>query len=397
MERHVSPLNGQLNAPSDLIVCDLTLREGEQTPGVTFTFEEKEALLRLLDSIGIGQVQIAHPKFSDKLLEFCARVCAMGLGCKTEIMSHGGWDRCVEAIDALAQCRPDIIHSYFPTTPYVISDWSDASPAWIKRRIVTVVEHIKKYDALANVSLLDATRADPDLIVDLAVTAAKAGADRVRIPDTVGVAGPEAVYELARRVVDAVSPYGVIVGVHTHNDFGLALANTLAGIKAGAKLIDASVNGLGDRAGNVAIAELAVALEALYGVSSGLDISRMVELSRFGEKIAGVNVADNKPLVGRHVFSDQSELHFLAQAKQRFAFQGVIPETFGASRSFLFGKLTSADIISLTAERAGRRIEPGQYTAIQRELYRTAETSKAHPIFEDEFWRIVERVQAENE
>ena len=389
MERHVSPLNTDLGNPKGLIFCDLTLREGEQTPGVTFTLEEKLELIRRLDEFGVDQIQIGHPKFDERILELCAKICAVPTKCKKEIMSHGGWDQCIPAIDRLMECKPDVVHSYFPITPYVLDNWNAGSADWVRDRIRRITEHIKKYDKIASISFLDSTRADPDLLVSFAKTACEAGADRIRIPDTVGVATPEAMYEMVSRVVEAVEPYHTIVGIHTHNDFGLALANTMAGIRAGARMIDASVNGLGDRAGNVCITELAVALEALYGVETGLRIDQTMELAKYGEKISGIKLPPNEPLVGENVFSDQSELHFLAQAQRKFAFQGVLPEEFGAHRSFLYGKLTSDRVIAVTAEKAGIPIDPAFYPAIRNALYEAAESRKGWAIHEADFWKIV--------
>lgn len=392
MERHVCPLNHDFGNLKNLIFCDVTLREGEQTPGVSFTFDEKIELIRRLDAFGVHQIQIAHPKFDERILEFCARVCAMPTKCKKEIMSHGGWDKCIDAIDRLVECNPDIVHSYFPVSPYILDNWNDNSPEWIRQRIQLVTSHIKHYDKIASISLLDSTRADPELVVSFAKAAAEAGADRIRIPDTVGVATPDSMYELVSKVVEAVEPYNTIVGIHTHNDFGLALANTLAGIRAGAKLADASVNGLGDRAGNVSLVELAAALEVLYGASTGLQINQTMELSKYGEKISGVKIPTNKPIIGENVFTDQTELHFLAQSHQKYALQGVDPEIFGAHRSFLYGKLTSDRIIALTAEKAGVQIDPSFYPAIRDALYEAAESCKGRTIHESDFWQIVNTV-----
>ncbi len=392
MIRHVSPLNGDLGKPQDLIVCDLTMREGEQTPGVTFTLEEKLELLRRLDDFGVHQVQISHPKFDERILELSAKICAVPTRCKKEIMSHGGWEGCIPAIDRLVECNPDIVHSYFPVTPYIVKNWNDGSPEAIRARIREVTSHIKNHGKTASISLLDSTRSDPDLLVSYAVAAAQAGADRVRIPDTVGVATPESMYELVSRVVEAVTPYGVLVGVHTHNDFGLALANTLAGIKAGAKLIDASVNGLGDRAGNVSLTQLAAALEILYGADTGFKLDQTCDLARYGQQISGVAMAANTPLTGDMVFSAQSELHFMAQDQERYAFQGVLPEVFGAEHSYLYGKLTTDSVIALTAKRAGRNIDPGCYPAIRAALYEAAESRKGYPLREKDFWQIAEPV-----
>ena len=171
-----------------------------------------------------------------------------------------------------------------------------------------------------------------------------------------------------------------------------SLQDTLAGIRAGAKLADASVNGLGDRAGNVSLVELAAALEALYGAPTGLQINQTMELSKYGEKISGVKIPTNKPIIGENVFTDQTELHFLAQSHQKYALQGIDPEIFGAHRSFLYGKLTSDRIIALTAEKAGVQIDPSFYPAIRDALYEAAESCKGRTIHESDFWQIVNTV-----
>jgi len=395
MEHHLGILNQIYNRQKPLILCDVTLREGEQTPGASFTLEEKKSLVRILDEIGIGQVQIAHPRLNKKSLEVCAEVCTMPKKLKTEIMSNGMWEHTFEAIDLAAECGPDIIHSYFFASKYQYPDWSPKTKLDMLKRIDQVVGYIKGKGKLCNISLLDSPRTDDLVYLRQQVEAAgKAGADRIRVPDTVGVCDPEGYYKLVSLVKEEAEKYGMLVGIHTHNDFGLALANTLAGLRAGADLVDCTVNGLGDRAGNVALAELVVLLEGFYDFHTGVDVKRMKEVSEFVEKISGIHIPANQPLVGEHVFSDESELHNLCMYADKHAYQGILPEEFGASRKMIFGKLTTEKILDLASERKGRAIDRKKYPKLMEKLYEYADQNKGVVITEKLLWEIEESIDS---
>lgn len=397
MERHLGAFNKPLERKKPLLICDVTLREGEQTPGVTFTLEEKKEIVRILDAIGVGQIQVAHPRFNERSLEVCHAICAMETRLQKEIMSNGMWDKVYEALDRADACNPDILHSYFMASDYQYTAWSPETTRAMLEKIPAVVEYIKKKGRLCNISLLDATRApDKAYLFTMIETACKAGADRVRIPDTVGVCDPEGYYELVSRAVEVTSKYGVLLGIHTHNDFGLALANTLAGIRAGADLVDLTVNGLGDRAGNVALAELVVLLEVFYGFNTGIDMSRMKEVSNIIETMAGVKLPVSQPLVGEHVFSDESEMHNLAMRNTPFAYQGFLPAEIGGGRQMIYGKLTTDILIDMTAEHAKRSIDRKHYKAIKDALYDFADANKGVVVTEAVFWNIVRDVEAGN-
>lgn len=378
MESHVSPFNKTLNRTKKIFFCDVTLREGEQTPGVTFTLDEKLQLAHALDEIGIHQIQIAHPKFSQQSLDVCKSVCNMERRFKTEIMSNGMWEKTFEAIDKLNDyCNPDIIHSYFLASPYQYSDWTLQSKQNMLKRMEKVIAYIKAKGKLCNISLLDGTRTDDVVFLKQQIqTAVDSGADRIRLPDTVGVCDPDGYYKIISIAVEIAEPKGVLVGIHTHNDFGLALANTLAGIRAGADLVDTTINGLGDRAGNVDFIELIILLEGFYNFHTGINISRLKEISTLAEKLAGKQVPANKPLTGEHVFSDESELHNLCMQDNPFAYQGILPASFGASRKTIFGKLTSEKVLDMICERSGRTIDRRVYPQIIDSLYEISDHQK---------------------
>lgn len=393
MEHHLGIFNQAYERRTPLILCDVTLREGEQTPGASFTLEEKEALVRLLDEIGIHQVQIAHPRLSERALEVCARVCAIPKKLKTEIMSNGMWEHTFEAIDRAAQCNPDIIHSYFFGSRYQYPAWSPQTRLDMLKRIDQVVGHIKGKGKICNISLLDTPRTDDiDYLKQQVAAAGKAGADRIRVPDTVGVCDPEGYYALVSTVKEEAEKYGMLVGIHTHNDFGLALANTLAGLRAGADLVDCTVNGLGDRAGNVALAELVILLEGFYDFHTGIDVKRLKEISLFAETISGIKLPANQPLVGEHVFSDESELHNLCMYADRHAYQGILPEEFGASRKMIFGKLTTGKVLDMAAERAKKSIDRTCYPHILEMLYDFVDQNKGVVVTEELLWKMIEHM-----
>ena len=395
MESHVSSFNKPLNRTKPLIFCDVTLREGEQTPGVTFTLEEKMSLAHLLDEVGVGQLQIAHPKLNERTLGVCRAICQMPRHFNAEIMTNGMWEGVFEVIDRAAECSPNIIHTYFPASEYQMKGWDAAGKAALLERMKKVVSHIKSKGVLCNVSFLDGTRAtDRDFFRLQIKTAIEAGANRIRVPDTVGVCDPDGYYDVVKLALEIAEPNGVLVGIHTHNDFGLALANTLSGIRAGADMVDVTVNGLGDRAGNVALAELVVLLEGFYGFNTGIEVKRMKEVSAFAEKIAGQKLPGNKPLVGENVYSDESELHNLCMNENPYAYQAILPSFFGASRRSIFGKLTTDKVLDMVCARAGKIIDRKYYPKILDELYVYSDTHKGVVIDESMLWELVERIRS---
>lgn len=366
------------------------------TPGVAFTNEEKKILVRKMDEVGIHQIQIANLGFNDNAKLLAAEICSMGLNAKTELMTSGNNSRWKEAIDYTFECNPDIIHCGLPVSSQIYAPAAtDAGREHLKKRACEAMEYIKSKGKIANISLADSMRADPEFLVELVTLAAKAGADRIRIADSVGVGSPEGVYETVSRCVEAVEPYGAIIGVHNHNDFGLALANTLAAVKAGAKLIDTCVDGLGDRCGNTSSAELAVATAALYGREiDGIQLSKLTELSQLTSKLTRLEIDGRAPLVGRYAFSNSAEDHIKGQEEYAFAFQGILPEEIGTRRLITFGKNTGPFVIGLMAKTNGVDIPEELYPAIRAELTKMAEDIKGRPLFDEDFWVAVERVKA---
>lgn len=389
MEARVSLYNGKMPHMADqLIVCDVTMRDGEQAPFVMFSLEEKKGLARKLDQMGIQQIQLAMAGTSEQFIEEAKELCALGLHAKTELMTRGFHVDWRKDIDSAIYCGSDIIHSFLPASRYVRGIHAGMSDDEIKKRSTEIIEYIrKKSDQEINISLMDATRTEETFLLELVHVIAKSGAHRIRLADSVGVATPEAFYELVSKVREAAP--NIILGVHCHNDFGLAFANVLAAIKAGATLIDVSVNGLGERCGNAALSEVVVGLSALYGFDTGIDLSLMKELSEYVEKISGVYIPENKPLVGKFAFSDTLDLHIVAQQNDDFALQGIFPEDIGNKREIVLGKYTGPAAVVAKAKNLGIHIDEKYHGVIASQLRKIATQDKQRRIGDEDFLNVV--------
>ena len=389
------PWAGTISVPNDIIWCDLTLREGEQSPGVSYTMEEKIELVKRLDEIGLNQIQLTIPGLNPELLDFCKKICAMNTDARMEIMTSAQQENWREQVDAAAACDPDIIHAGFEVSVYNRKEWNEEVKKTILLKIKEVTEYIKETGKQVNISFTDATRAEFTFLMDCIEMAAKSGANRIRIADSFGVATPESFYTVVSNAVRIASPYGCIIGAHCHNDFGLALANAISCIQAGAKLIDVCANGLGDRAGNVCLFELMTTLETLYKFPTGMKTLKIMELAKYVEKISGIRIPASKPFVGQNVFAEETAAHAIEQFERPVYGRSIVPEDIGAELSVIYGKLTDDRVIELTAEKANRKIPEKYFGEIKNQLYKEAEAQKGVHLYEEDFWRIVDAVLKE--
>lgn len=388
----------QITPKSPLIFCDMTLREGEQTPGVSFTLDERKELVRRLDEIGVQQVQL-YNCWGGKTLrrenfENCKALCAMERRqIKTEIINFYTAETDVyhDMIDLIATAKPDVIHTGFVSTQQGLNQpWTEAVTKNMCERVRMAADYIKGKGFISNISFLDVTRADEDVLHRLIGAAVEAGADRVRLADTVGLATPDDIRHICAIANEEIADKDVTLGLHTHNDFGIGAINMLEGVRYGATLLDTSVNGLGERCGNAAMAEIAIDLEALYHCPTGLDLGKMMSLSKYVERISGVPIPDFKPFVGKYAFSDSVALHIVSSSKDKFAYQGIDPEEIGSKRIVIFGKGISPEVIKITADKAGRDIPESLYPAIIKSLYNQEAAGKGVVLLEKDFWRTVD-------
>ncbi len=334
------------NLPEKILIWDETMRDGEQTPGVAFSPEEKLQIATLLDDMGVPIMDVGIPVVSKEEAR----------GVKT--IAHAGLDATILAaaravrkdVEACVECEVDEVSIFIACSDLHLKYKLNMTREQVLQAAVQETEYAKAHGLKVSFVTEDTFRADLDYVVQLYNACIEAGATRAVICDTVGVMTPVGI----RWFVDQVRPRlrPVQLSFHGHNDFGLAVANSLAAVEAGVEVPHTCVNGLGERSGNASFEELVMALEALCGYRTGIDLSRMYEVSRLVEKVSGVPVGVNKPVVGYNAFSHESGIHADGVIKHTATYEPIQPEQIGRTRQFIFGKHTgSASVLERLKSR----------------------------------------------
>ncbi|WP_340101192.1 2-isopropylmalate synthase [Salinibaculum salinum] len=350
--RRIEFFQGTLDSTSeiqDARIFDTTLRDGEQTPRTSFSYEDKREIAALLDEMGTHVIEAGFPVNSDAEFEAVRDIAAAST---TDVC---GLARVVEQdIEAALDSGVDMVHTFVSTSDVQLEDSMHATREQAKQRAIESVERVKEAGVECMFSPMDATRTDETFLLDVVEATSQAGADWINIPDTTGVATPTRFGKMVANVVDATVD-GTRVDVHTHDDFGLAGANALAGYEAGASQAQVSVNGIGERAGNAAYEEVVMSLESLYDVDTGIDTTKITELSRMVEEKSDVPVPGNKPIVGDNAFSHESGIHAAGVIENSDTFEpGVMtPEMVGAKRELVLGKHTGNHSVRQRLEEVG--------------------------------------------
>ncbi|MFC6988747.1 LeuA family protein [Haloplanus sp. GCM10025708] len=328
-------------------IFDTTLRDGEQSPRTSFSYDEKRDIAQLLDDMGTHVIEAGFPVNSDAEFEAVRDIAEATSG------TTCGLARVVDKdIEAALDSGVELVHVFVSTSDVQLQDSMHASREEAVERAVESVERVKEAGVECMFSPMDATRTDDDFLVEVVEAVSEAGTDWINIPDTCGVATPTRFMDLVRMVRENTDAQ---VDVHAHDDFGLATANAMAGYEAGATQAQVSVNGIGERAGNAAYEEVVMAAESLYDVDTGIDTTRITELSRMVEEYSEMPVPANKPVVGRNAFSHESGIHAAGVIENTDTFEpGVMtPEMVGATREFVLGKHTGTHSVRKRLEDSG--------------------------------------------
>jgi homocitrate synthase NifV len=334
----------------DIQINDTTLRDGEQAAGVAFNLEEKIAIAVLLDSIGVQELEVGIPAMGK--LEIHAIAAINNLGLKAELL---GWNRAVTSdIDASLSCGLKRVHISVPVSEIQIAAKFHGQWQVMLERLKETIEYALDRGLYVSVGGEDSSRADDRFLLNVALLAQKWGASRFRFCDTVGILDPFSTYQKVRNLVLALS---IPIEMHTHNDLGLATANALAGIKAGAKSLNTTVNGLGERAGNAALEEVVMATKKIYGIQLGIDTPRLLELSRMVASASRNPVPPWKAIVGENTFVHESGIHAAGVMKNPVTYEPFAPEEVGWERRLVAGKHSGRNLLQQMLATSGINLD----------------------------------------
>jgi len=324
-----------MNRDDYIKIFDTTLRDGEQTPGVSLTPEEKLEIARQLDKLGVDTIEAGFPIASKGEMEAIKLIVKEGLN--TEIC---GLARSSKGdIDAALSCGVGCIHVFIATSDIHLNYKLKLTREQALQRAIEGVEYAKSHGVQVEFSAEDATRSDLDYLKQVYKAVEEAGADRIDIPDTVGIMMPAKMYQLVSEIKKTVR---LPISLHCHNDFGMAVANTLLGIEAGAVRAHVTVNGLGERAGNAALEEVVMALHSLYGKKTRINTRLIYETSKLVSELTGIIVQPNKAIVGDNAFGHESGIHTHGVLSMPLTYEPIEPEIVGRKRWIQAGKHAGA-------------------------------------------------------
>jgi isopropylmalate/homocitrate/citramalate synthase len=327
-------------------ILDSTLREGEQHPGVSFSNKQRIQIAWMLDSFGVDQIEIS-PIVSPDHQEATKIIMKQGL--KADIVAHV---RAIKSdVDRALDCDTNWVATYMGISDIHLSAKLRISRQEAKQRALEVVDYIKSHGLKSRFTMEDASRTDPEFLMEMCKEMNQRGIERISIPDTVGIMRPRGMYNLVKMVYDNIDNSKTSLDVHCHNDVGLALSNALSGCDGGADQIHTSIDGLGERTGIPTLAETAVALNLIYKSSNSFRLHLLKDLSRTISDYTRIPIHESKPLVGDSAYKHKAGTHLAAILRNPSAYEIIEPKQVGNRRKIVFGELSgkngSAYLLSL--------------------------------------------------
>ena len=328
----------QLNEPQlvtkNIRILDSTLREGEQHPGVAFTIKQRIQIAWMLDSFGVDQIEIS-PVVSHDHFEATKTIIKQDL--RADILAHV---RAIKSdVDVAIDTGATWIATYMGISDIHLSAKLRISREEAKIRALEVADYIKSHGLKSRFTMEDASRTDPNFLIEMCKEMNSRGIERISIPDTVGIMRPHGMYNLVRMVCENIDLSRSSIDVHCHNDVGLALANALAGCEAGADQIHTTIDGLGERTGIPSLAETAVALTLIYKVPNNFRLHLLRDLSRTISEYTEIPTPESKPIVGDSAYKHKAGTHLAAILRNPAAYEILEPKIVGNRRKIVFGEL----------------------------------------------------------
>jgi len=341
------------------LIIDSTLRDGLQTPGVELALSDRLKIAEAIAMAGVNEIEAGIPAASELDSKAVTAICSMGLPCRIS-----AWCRATrEDIDAAAKAKAQAVHISLPASDILLDAFSKTRN-WALEAVEELLPYARNSSGYLSIGFQDAARADYQFLLRISKAAQSAGAQRLRFADSCGIWNPFNAFDLFRRLSEELPE--MPLGIHSHNDLGMATANALGAILGGASIADTTVNGLGERTGNPPLAELAMALD-LQGVRTTIKTDRLLPLSKLVAKLAKRAIPADKPVVGAASFLHHSGLHVRALLKNPMAYQPYLPSKIGRHEAFgvFIGPQSGRASVSYALDKLGM---PSSQDSIEKAL-----------------------------
>jgi len=369
----------------DIEVCDVTLRDGEQMPGVVFRSDEKIEIAIKLNEVGVEIIEAGFPVVSEAEMRAVRDVSNLGLDSKISVLSRS----VPKDVDAALACDVDMVSVFIATSDLHLKYKLRMTCEEAIKTAFETVEYAKDHGLIVRFSAEAATRTDFNLLKRLYKKAEEYRADYVSIADTVGIMNPRTTFFLVSEIKKVVA---IPICMHCHDDLGLALANTLAAAEAGAKQLHTTVNGIGERSGNTPLEELMVALRIHYAVER-YDTTKLTDLSKLVQSCSGVLMPKNKAVVGENAFAHESGIHVAAVLEEPRTYELYSPEMVGSARRIIIGKHTGARALKYITKKMGYDLKRDEICLLAERVKRCSEFKR--PISCDELRKLIHDLDIE--
>jgi len=387
----VSPYNfidevrEKMNLPLGIQIHDATLRDGEQTPGVVFSKEDKIKIAQGLDEMGVERIEAGMPAVSEEDEKAIKEITKSGLNAKIFTFARA----LEQDIDKAVECGADGVVIEIPIGYPKLKYQFNWTWETVLEKSVNVIKYAKKNGLYTVYFPYDTTRAREEDLDNLLTNLMKESIpDSIGVVDTMGCALPEAIQYLVKKFKRLTN---LPVEVHTHNDFGMAVATELAGLTAGAEVVHSCINGLGERTGNAALEELIMSLYILFGIRNNYQIDKIMKVSQYLQEITGINCAENKPIIGERNFTRESGIGVDLVIKEPLAMFATNPNIFGRSGKIVLGKKSGKLSVLYNLEKLGiKNISEEKVLQILNKVKQLGIQKKSLVTF-DEFKEIVEK------